>query len=98
MLHDLYVVLFATTAGFTASGITSNLYRLAVGKRSGSGLGRMSYLLVMVVAGPSVLFDSAAKSWRGKSCSGLAFWLAAAIAGYWSLGIGLLVVQVALAL
>ena len=55
-------------------------------------------LVVMVVAGPTVLFNNAAKSWREKSCSGVAFGLAAALAGYWSFAIGLLVVQVALAL
>lgn len=98
MFRDLYVVLFTITAGFTASGIVSNLYRLAVKERTDTSLARVSYVLVMVVAGPTVLFNTAAKSWRGKSCSGVAFWLAAAIAGYWSLAIGLLVLQVALAL
>jgi hypothetical protein len=98
MLHALYVVLFATTAGFTASGIVANIYRLAVKKRADTSLGRIAYLSVMIFAGPSVLFENAAKSWRTKDCSAFAFSLAAAIAGYWSFGIGLLVVQVALAL
>jgi hypothetical protein len=98
MFHDLYVAAFAATAGFTASGIIANLYRMAVKKRAETTVSRMAYLLVMVFAGPTVLFNNAAKSWREKSCSGYAFWLAAAIAGYWSFGIGLFVVQLALAL
>jgi len=98
MIHDLYVALFAATAGFTASGIIANLYRLAVKKRSETTLSRLTYLTVMIVAGPTVLFNSAAKSWHEKSCSAFAFWLAAGVAGYWSFAIGLLVVQLVLAL
>ena len=98
MLHDLYVAIFAATAGFTASGILANLYRMAVKKRAETTVSRIAYLVVMVVAGPTVLFNNAAKSWREKSCSGVAFGLAAALAGYWSFAIGLLVLQVALAL
>ena len=97
MLHDLYVVLFLATAGFTASGIVANVYNLIVKKKkAASSQGRIVYLLVMVLAGPTILFNNAAKAWREKSCSGLAFWLAAAISGYWSLAIGLLVMQIAL--
>ena len=98
MVHDFYIALFAATAGFTASGIMANLYKLAVKKRAETTLSRLTYLTVMIVAGPTVLFNNAAKSWHEKSCSAFAFWLAAAIAGYWSFAIGLLVVQVALAL
>jgi hypothetical protein len=99
MFHDLYVAAFAATAGFTASGIMANLYRIAVQKKKAdTTLSRITYLTVMVVAGPTVLFNNAAKSWREKSCTAIAFWLATALAGYWSFAIGLLVVQVALAL
>ena len=98
MIHDLYVALFAATAGFTASGIVANLYRMVVKKRADTRLSRIAYLVVMVVAGPTVLFNNAAKAWREKACSALAFWLAACIAGYWSLGIGLFVVQLAMAI
>jgi pilus assembly protein TadC len=98
LLHDLYVAIFAATAGFTASGILANLYRMAVKKRADTTLSRIIYVAVMIVAGPTVLFNNAAKSWREKSCSGVAFGLAAALAGYWSFAIGLLVLQTALAL
>ena len=97
VMHDVWVALFAMTAGFTASGISANLYHLLV-KEAHSSVDRAIFVAVMIVAGPSVLFEKAAKAWREKACSGVAFWLAAALAGYWSLAIGLLVIQVALAL
>jgi hypothetical protein len=96
-VHDVLVALFAMAAGFTASGITASLYRL-LAKDSASSLGRAVYVAVMIFAGPTVLFENAAKAWRQKSCSGIAFWLAAALSGYWSLALGLLVIQVGLAL
>ncbi|MGC9954368.1 MAG: hypothetical protein ABSD21_08845 [Rhizomicrobium sp.] len=97
MLHEVNVVLFAIIAGFTASGIVANLYRLVADKPQ-SNVGKTVYLAVMVVAGPSVLFGNAAKSFRTKGCSGYAFWLAAAIAGYWSFAIGLFILFISLAL
>jgi len=90
------VVLFATTAGFTVSGISANLYRL-IAKEAHSAPARAAYVAVMIFAGPSMLFENAARAWREKSCSGIAFWLAAAVAGYWSLALGMLAIQVGLA-
>jgi len=95
MLHDLYVALYCVASGFTASGIAASLYRLSVKKRAETSFARMAYLIVMVVAGPTVLFENAAKAWRSKSCTGLSFCVAASIAAYWSLAIGLLVLQIA---
>ncbi len=97
MAHDLLVSLFVTAAGMTASGIVANLYRLLVGKTASAG-GRVLYLVVMVIAGPNVLLESAARARRKKKCSRAAFWLAAALSGYWSLAIGLFVVGLSLAL
>ena len=97
MFHDTAVFLFAITTGFTASGIVSNLYRLMVGERK-EGFGRTVYYASLVIAGPSVLFENAAKAWREKSCSKLAFWLAAAVAGYWSLALGLFIIEIVFAL
>ena len=90
MYHDAMVALFALTAGFTASGILSNAYRLIASKPE-TTVARVSYIAVMVVAGPAVLFENAAKAWRDSECSGTAFWIAAAITGYWSLAIGLVI-------
>jgi hypothetical protein len=94
---DIVVVLFSVTAGFTASGIMANLYRL-IARQSDTMSARIAYVAVMVVAGPSVLFENAAAAWRTKSCSQLAFWLATAICAYWSLALGLLVLNVAIVL
>lgn len=96
-MHDAIVALFALAAGFTASGIVASLYRLIAKKKSFSS-DRILYIAVMIFAGPTVLFENAAKAWREKSCSVVAFWLAAAVAGYWSLALGLLVIQLGLAI
>lgn len=94
MLHDLFVAFFLMLAGLTASGIVSNLYRLSVvgpGKSPGRGV----YLAVMVVAGPTVLFNNATSAFLKKECSQAAFWLATALTSYWSLVIGMFVVSLA---
>jgi len=96
-IGDLMVVLFATTTGFTASGILANGYRLIADKPQ-SGAAKSAYYAIMVVAGPNVLLENAAQSLQKKACSRLAFWLAAAVAAYWSFAIGLLVLDVSLAL
>ena len=96
-MHDLVVALFALASGFTASGIIANSYRM-IASDKGSPFGRAAYVAVMIFAGPNVLFENAAKAWREKSCSAVAFWLAAAVSAYWSLAIGLLVIQLGLAL
>lgn len=92
MLHGILIILFAIAFGFTASGITANLYRLIAGKPE-SMAAKIVYAGVMVLAGPNVLFENAANKFRAKKCSSLAFWLAAAVAGYWSFGVGLLVLN-----
>ena len=92
MSKDLFVIAFATLAGFTASGILANLYRL-VAQKPVSAAGRVGYLAVMVIAGPNVLFENAATSFRAKDCSRFAFFLASSIAAYWSFGLGLFVIQ-----
>jgi hypothetical protein len=96
-LREVIVMVFSIAAGFTASGIVANLYRLVADKPQ-SNIGKTVYIAVMVVAGPSVLVANAAKSFRAKGCSRYALWLAAAVAGYWSFAIGLFVLSISLAL
>ena len=96
LYKDILLVGFATLAGFTASGIFANLYRLLADRPETTG-GRIGYIAVMVVAGPNVLFANAATSFRAKSCSSFAFWLATAISAYWSFALGLLLIQIGLA-
>lgn len=92
-MRGLTIVLFAIAFGFTASGIVANTYRLLAKKPQGLAA-KVVYAGVMVLAGPSVLFENAATSFKAKKCSGIAFWLAAAIAGYWSFVLGLLLLAV----
>ena len=75
-----------------------SLLELPVFDRQNILTGKAIYLAVMVVAGPSVLFDNAARSRRKKECSTAALGIASAISLYWSLAIGLFVVELALAL
>ena len=97
MLQDLLIFLYALAGGLALSGIVANTYRLLVSKKSETPSGRTAYLVVMAVAGPTVLLDNAARSWRAKNCSTTAFWLAAALSGYWSFVIGLFAMSIALA-
>ena len=55
MLHEVIVMLYALAAGFTASAIVANLYRLVTDKPQ-SDMGKTVYMAVMGVACPSVLF------------------------------------------
>ena len=95
LYEDIALVVFATLAGFTASGILANLYRLVAHKPATLG-GRIGYVAVMVIAGPNVLFQNAASSFRANDCSTFAFWLAALIAAYWSFALGLIIIELAL--
>lgn len=60
--------------------------------------GTTLYYASLVVAGPIVLFENAARAWRKNACSWVTFWLAAAIAGYWSFALGLLLIELVLAI
>lgn len=97
-MHRLFVAFFAMVAGFTASGIIANVYRLLAKQKPDTTAERIVYIAVMTLAGPSVLFDNAARAWRGKDCSAMAFWLAAAICGYWSFALGLFVLEISFAI
>jgi len=97
LYKDILLVAFSTLSGFTASGILANLYRL-IARKPETTAGRAGYVAVMVVAGPNVLFENAATSFRAKDCSRFAFWLATAIAAYWSFALGMFIIQIGLAL
>jgi hypothetical protein len=97
LYKDLLLIGFATLAGLAASGIIANFYRL-VAKRPQTSAGKLGHAAIMIVAGPSVLFENATSAFRKQDCSTFTFWLAAAIATYWSFAIGLLIIQIWLAL
>ena len=88
-MHDLALLLFAVAAGLTFSGIAANLYRL-LARKPVSQLETVVHYAVMAVAGPSVLFENATKSFRSRDCSRSAYGLAMAVTFYWSLLLGLL--------
>jgi hypothetical protein len=92
-MHSLWLILFATTAGFTASAIIANLYR-ACGFTTQSSAARIGRAVVLIFAGPSVIFEMAMRGLLKKEWSRAFFWLVAAGLAYWSLALGLLVIDV----
>ena len=96
-MQELALVLFAITAGFTFSGIAANLYKLS-GAKANTSRGKTVRFAVMTVAGPSVIFESAMRGLLAKRWTRGAFWLAAVGAAYWSLALGLFVVEMLLLL
>ena len=81
------MLLFALAAGLTLSGIAANLYRI-LARKPENGPERALYLAVMTMAGPSVLFNNATKSFRGRDCSAAAYLFAITLTAYWSFAIG----------
>ncbi len=81
-------LLFALAGGLTLSGIAANLYRI-LARKPASRPETMVYYAVMAVAGPSVLFNNATKSFRTRACSTTAYVFAVAVTGYWSFALGL---------
>ena len=53
---------------------------------------------VLVVAGPNVLFEKAMRGFLQKQWKPVTFWLVSAGVFYWSLALGLLVLEVAIRL
>ncbi len=96
-MKNLLLLLFATTGGLVLSGIVANIYRILAKKPDGP-TGIAAYYAVMVLAGPSVLFENATKSFRTKACSGMAYGFAVAVASYWAFMLGLLIIDISLAL
>jgi hypothetical protein len=83
-------LLFAVAGGLTLSGIAANFYRI-LARKPVSRAETMIYYAVMSVAGPSVLFNNATRSFRGNDCSTAAYVFAVTVAGYWSFALGLLI-------
>jgi hypothetical protein len=92
LLRDFTILMFAVAGGLTLSGIVANLYRL-LGRKPDGGALTLFYYLVMVVAGPSVLFENATRSFRAKDCSRLAYGFAVTLAAYWAFALGLLLLS-----
>jgi predicted permease len=93
-MNGISLILFSVAAGFTASGIAASLYRLS-GLNPETQSGKIIRTAVLVVAGPSVIFDSAVTGLLKKEWKPLMFWFVVLGIGYWCLGIGLLVIDIA---
>ena len=89
--------MFAVAAGFTASGIVASLYRLS-GLNPETQGGKIVRTAVLIVAGPSVIFGTAMNGLIKKEWKPLMFGVVVAGLGYWSLGIGLLVLDIAISI
>lgn len=94
-MHAFYVILFSIAAGFTASGIVANLYRLCGFTTQTIG-GRLFRAAILVLAGPNVLFTTAIRGRTSKAWTPISFWLVTAAVLYWSFALGLLVLEVAI--
>jgi hypothetical protein len=94
-MRNVILLLFALAGGLTLSGIAANLYRLLAKKPSGSWATYTHYV-VMVLAGPSVLFENSTRSFRKKECGRAAYGFALGLALYWAFMLGLIVVRAAL--
>ena len=92
-MHSLLLLLFALSGGLTLSGIVANLYRLIAKKPQGTAA-TAAYYGVMVVAGPSVLFENSTRSFQKKECSRIAYGFALLLACYWAFMLGLAVISV----
>ena len=98
-MQGVWLFAFAMAAGFTASGIVANLYRVIceqAGVKPESPAGRNSRWAVMVIAGPNVLFSTALRSMRAKEWKPVQFWVVVALVSYWSLALGLFVIDLAI--
>lgn len=93
-MHELWIVCFAVASGFTASGLIANAYRLC-GFTALSAPGKVLRAAIMVVAGPSVIFESAMRGRNTREWKPLAFWLTLVGLAYWSLALGLFVLDMA---
>ena len=93
-MHSLSLFLIVITAGFTASGIIANLYRISGLKLEGT-FGDVAWAAIVVFAGPNMIFECAMQGRIQKTWSAMAVWLVVAATCYWSMALGFIVLQLA---
>jgi hypothetical protein len=93
-MRNFVLLLFAVAAGLTLSGIAANLYRMVAKKPSGT-VATYTHYVVMVLAGPSILFENATRSFRKKECSHAAYGFALGLALYWAFMLGAVIIHLA---
>jgi hypothetical protein len=91
-MYTVTTVLIVLTAGFTASAIVANLYRIA-GFVPETTSGHVFRLMVLTIAGPSEIFETAVDARINGQWSALGFWLVIAAVCYWSLILGIIAVN-----
>ena len=91
-MRHFTLMLFALAAGLTLSGIVANFYRL-VAKKPRTRAATWIYYGVMLLAGPSVLFENSTRSFRKKECSHSAYAFAVTLAAYWWFMLGLALIN-----
>ena len=91
-MDSLTNVLIVLTAGFTASAIIANLYRISGFVPETTG-GHFLRVVVLMFAGPSEVFETAVDARIKGQWSAMGFWLAIAGICHWSLVVGLAVVH-----
>jgi hypothetical protein len=95
-MRSFLLVMFAIAGGLTLSGIAANLYRIAVNKPK-NGEDTWVYYSVMILAGPSVLFDNATRTFRKRQCTRWAYAFAIGLATYWALILGAIILELVIA-
>jgi len=92
-MHGIWLILFAVAFGFTASGVVAALYRLS-GMNTQTQSGKIVGTAVLFLAGPTIIFQMAMNGLREKAWKPLMCWIVVAGLTYWSLGIGLLILDI----
>ena len=91
-MHSLVWVLIVLTAGFTASAIVANVYRI-VDFTPETNFGHFVRVVVLMFTGPSEIFETAIDARISGRWTALGFWLAITGICYWSLVLGLAVIH-----
>ena len=92
-MHGFMLLLFSLAGGLTVSGMVANGYRMVASKPQ-TPAATAAYYGVMVIAGPSVLFENSTRSFKQKECTVIAYGFALALATYWAFLLGLAVISV----
>ena len=91
-MNTFVFFLIALTAGFTASGIVANLYRIA-DFTAETTLGHFLRVVILMFSGPSEIFEWAVEARMSGRWTAVGFWLAISGVFYWSLVLGLAVIH-----
>jgi len=101
-MSDALIFAYVMAVGFVLAGLLSSFIQLVSGEPMRFAVEHRSFtksigsVLLRVLAGPEILMRNA---WRGmifEQRSKVWFWLAAGVAGFWSLLIGSLLIDILL--